>query len=76
MQDSWDNRQVGHLGVVCMSLVDRVCLPFAYVHRKGFAAVWNVWIIRSAMVLDEIFKKWIWTSGIVGGIRHRKNVFV
>src|SRR5438094_10400658 len=59
-----------------MGLVDRICLPFTHVYRKGFAVVWHIWIIRSAIVLDEISKEWIWASGIVGGIRHRKDVLV
>lgn len=59
-----------------MGLVDRICLPFAHIHRKGFAIVWHIWVVRSAIVLDEISKEWIWASGIVGGIRHRKDVLV
>src|SRR5262245_17396825 len=59
-----------------MGLVESIGLPFTHIHCKGLAVVWHLWIIWSAIMLDKIFKKRIWASGIVGGIRYRQDVLV
>ena len=76
MEDVPHDGLVRNLGVIGVSVVDRIVLPFAYVRGKWFFAVGFSWIVRLPVVLDEILNKWIRAGRVVRRIGQGQDVLV
>ena len=54
-----------HLGVIGMSIVNRVILPLAHIRRKRLPVVGLLRIVGRAVVFDEVAEPRIGAGGVV-----------
>ena len=76
MENRWDYRQVGHLGVVAVGLVELIRFAFAHVHREGLALIAIVRVVWVPVCLDKLSEERVRACGVVRRVREPENVLI
>ena len=76
VKDRGDDRQVRHLGVITVCLVELVCLTNTHIYSERLSLIDLFLVVRLSIAADKVLQEGIRAGGIIRRIRHPQDCFV